>query len=53
VRAVVGSCAACDLSRAQFNAQLPMLQPLPVMGLHYRWSVDLLLECALSTAPSS
>jgi hypothetical protein len=41
VRAVVGSCAACDLSRAQFNAQLPMLQPLPVMGLHYRWSVDL------------
>jgi transposase InsO family protein len=41
VRAVVGSCAACDLSRAQFNAQLPMLQPLHVMGLHYRWSVDL------------
>jgi hypothetical protein len=41
VRSVVGGCKACDLARAQFNAQLPALQPLPVMGLFYRWSVDL------------
>jgi hypothetical protein len=35
VRAVVGNRKVCDLARAHFNAQLPALQPLPVMGLFY------------------
>ena len=41
VRHVVQQCKACDLARSNFNAALPSLQPLPVMGLFYRWSVDL------------
>jgi hypothetical protein len=41
VRRVVRSCEACDKARAAFNARLPELQPLPIMGLFYRWAVDL------------
>lgn len=41
VRRVVRSCESCDKARAVFNARLPALQPLPIMGLFYRWGVDL------------
>jgi hypothetical protein len=41
VRAVVGNCEACDKVRASFNNRLPELQPLPIMGLMFRWGVDL------------
>jgi hypothetical protein len=34
-------CAVCDRSRAPLSADNPQLQPLPVMGLFYRWGVDL------------
>jgi hypothetical protein len=30
----------CDRVRASFNAPMPQLQPLPIMGLGYRWSLD-------------
>jgi hypothetical protein len=30
----------CDRVRASFNVPMPQLQPLPIMGLGYKWSVD-------------
>jgi hypothetical protein len=33
-------CVVCDHVRASFNAPMPHLQPLPIMGLGYRWSLD-------------
>jgi transposase InsO family protein len=30
----------CDRVRAYFHAPMPQLQPLPIMGLGYRWSLD-------------
>jgi hypothetical protein len=38
-RAVKG-CGACDRVKASFNAKHPMLQPLPIKGLFYRWRLD-------------
>ena len=41
VRSVCRSCEACDRSHATFNAMQPVLQPLPIKGLFYRWGMDL------------
>jgi hypothetical protein len=40
VQALVARCVVCDRMRASFNAPMPYLQPLPIMGLGYRWSLD-------------
>jgi len=40
-RSMVERCQVCDRVRASFNARHPTLHPLPVMGLFYRWGVDL------------
>jgi hypothetical protein len=40
VQALVAQCVVCDRVRASFNAPMPHLQPLPIMGLGYRWSLD-------------
>jgi hypothetical protein len=36
VQAMVARCVVCDRVRASFNAPMPQLQPLPIMGLGYR-----------------
>ena len=40
VQQLVSRCGVCDRVRASFNAPTPQLQPLPIMGLGYRWSLD-------------
>jgi hypothetical protein len=41
VATVLRTCVECDRVRATFNAPQPLLHPLPIQGLGYRWSVDL------------
>jgi len=41
VTAIVASCDLCSRARAAPTPEVPHLQPLPVMGLFYRWGVDL------------
>ena len=36
----VSRCEVCDRVRSSFNTLSPQLQPLPIMGLGYRWSLD-------------
>jgi hypothetical protein len=36
VQALVARCVVCNRVRASFNALMPQLQPLPIMGLGYR-----------------
>ena len=38
---VVASCELCDRVTASFNTESPVLTPLPIEGLFYRWGVDL------------
>eukprot|EP00877_Chromochloris_zofingiensis_P006429 jgi/Chrzof1/2039/UNPLg00695.t1 len=38
---MVRKCALCDRTQVTFNAQTPVLQPLPINGMFYRWGVDL------------
>jgi hypothetical protein len=40
LQAMVARCVVCDRVCASFNAPMPQLQPLPIMGLGYRWSLD-------------
>ena len=40
VQQTVARCRVCDRVRASFNAPTLILQPLPIMGLGYRWGVD-------------
>jgi hypothetical protein len=40
VQALVARCVVCDRVQASFNAPMPQLQPLPIMGLGYKWSLD-------------
>jgi hypothetical protein len=40
VQALVARCVVCDGVQASFNAPMLQLQPLPIMGLGYRWSLD-------------
>ena len=37
----VNNCKVCDRVKASFNASHSELHPLPIMGLFYRWGVDL------------
>ena len=37
----VRECNACDRVNATFNSTQPVLNPLPVRGLMYRWGLDL------------
>ncbi len=41
VKRVLAACEPCQRVKASFNAERPQLQPLPIMGLFYRWGVDL------------
>lgn len=38
---VCRSCSLCRRTNADFNARAPLLQPLEIKGLFYRWGVDL------------
>ena len=41
VEALVAACDLCSRARAAPTPEVPQLQPLPIMGLFYRWGVDL------------
>lgn len=41
VKEVVKNCAPCGRVKAGFNGPSPILHPLPIEGLFYRWGVDL------------
>jgi hypothetical protein len=41
VRKEVSSCTVCDRVKANFEVKDPALKPLPIMGMFYRWGVDL------------
>jgi hypothetical protein len=41
VAAVLQKCDVCDRVKASFNAQHPILHPLPIEGMFYRWGIDL------------
>jgi RNase H-like domain found in reverse transcriptase/Reverse transcriptase (RNA-dependent DNA polymerase)/Integrase zinc binding domain/PHD-finger/Integrase core domain/C-5 cytosine-specific DNA methylase len=38
---VIKSCEVCARVNTSFSVQQPELQPLPIMGMFYRWGVDL------------
>jgi hypothetical protein len=40
VQALVARCVVCNRVQASLNTPMPHLQPLPIMGLDYRWNVD-------------
>lgn len=42
VERVVARCAACDRIKARFSAAEVILHSLPIRGLFYRWSLDLM-----------
>ena len=37
----VQACTICDRVKASFSAKSPVLHPLPIRGMFYRWSCDL------------
>jgi hypothetical protein len=41
VASVLQKCDVCDKVKASFNAQHPILHPLPIEGMFYRWGIDL------------
>jgi hypothetical protein len=41
IRKEVSSCTTCDRVKANFEVKDPTLKPLPIMGMFYRWGVDL------------
>jgi hypothetical protein len=41
VRFEVRACAACDRVKASFEVRDTVVKPLSIMGLFYRWGVDL------------
>jgi hypothetical protein len=41
VRKEVSSCTVCDRVKANFEVKDPTLKPLPIMGMFYRWGVDM------------
>ena len=50
VRDCCRNCASCSrVDSSNFGAFTPQLQPLPVMGMFYRWHVDLAGPFPLST----
>ena len=40
-RDIAGRCEVCDRVKASFDTQPLELNPLPIEGLFYRWSMDL------------
>jgi hypothetical protein len=36
----VKSCQACSCTKVPFKSKSPVLHPLPIRGLMYRWSLD-------------
>ncbi|GAQ92481.1 hypothetical protein with ribonuclease H-like domain and integrase-like domain [Klebsormidium nitens] len=36
----VAACTVCDRVKATFDVKDPELKPLPIMGMFYRWGVD-------------
>jgi hypothetical protein len=44
VRDIIASCEQCDKMRTSFSSQQLMLSPLPIQGMFYRWSCDLVGE---------
>lgn len=45
----VAACTACDRAKASFEVRDPVLKPLPIMGMFYRWGVDLCKMPVIST----
>lgn len=41
VRMFIGKCQLCDRVNTSFNITPRQLSPLPIMGIFYRWGVDL------------
>jgi hypothetical protein len=41
VQQEVAACVVCDRIKATFEVKDPTLKPLPIMGMFYRWGVDL------------
>ena len=41
VKEFVSRCSLCDRVNTTFNATAKQLNPLPILGLFYRWGVDL------------
>ena len=41
VKVCITNCQSCNQVQAHFNSMHPTLQSLPVMGMFYRWHVDL------------
>jgi hypothetical protein len=37
----VAACTMCNRAKASFEVKNPQLKPLPIMGMFYRWGVDL------------
>jgi hypothetical protein len=40
-RNVVQGCHACSQTKVAFNATQPVLRPLPIKGMFYRWGLDI------------
>lgn len=49
VSETVRTCTACDRVRASFDARVDVLQPLPLMGLFYRFHADAAVNLPCST----
>jgi hypothetical protein len=50
VRELVRPCPECDKVQATFNVRTAELQPLEVIGMFYRWGVDLCGPFNITTA---
>jgi hypothetical protein len=37
----VAACTVCDRAKASFEVKDPQLKPLSIMGMFYRWGVDM------------
>jgi hypothetical protein len=44
VRNVIAKCEQCDRVRISFSFRQLTLSPLPIQGMFYRWSCDLIRE---------
>ena len=49
VAAALKSCSQCDRVRASFNTKMDVMQPLPLMGLFYRFHLDAAVNLPEST----
>jgi hypothetical protein len=44
VRNIIARCEQCDRVKTSFSSQQLMLSPLPIQGMFYHWSCDLVGE---------